>query len=66
MIATTVIVGPSMGGVLVRLGPCEHQWAYAPTVGSVTCIRCHEHHDWGHPIARAEAARREAWKGKGA
>tara|TARA_B100000378_G_scaffold123871_2_gene99972 strand:- start:311 stop:1027 length:717 start_codon:yes stop_codon:yes gene_type:complete len=40
----------AVGGVAVRLGPCQHRWSHAPTVGYYQCIDCGERHDHGTPI----------------
>lgn len=30
--------------------PCPpHRWAYAPTVGYYSCMKCSERRDWNHP-----------------
>jgi hypothetical protein len=40
----------AVGGVAVRLGPCQHRWSHAPTVGYYQCIDCGERHDHGTTI----------------
>lgn len=35
--------------IMVTFGPCEHRWAYAPTVGNLSCIKCKERREHDHP-----------------
>lgn len=43
--------------------PCQHVWAYAPTVGNVGCVRCQERREQGSPEAEAARARYDLCSG---
>ncbi len=56
--AFPVTVNPALSAtpVIVRFGPCQHRWGYAPTVGSIHCMDCQQSHPHDHPETKAYLA----------